>query len=553
MSPPRPLLAASLALALAAPAARAQGSGTLTAVFDPGARALTFLWKDGPAIDELRLIVPARLAERLHAVAFPAGWYLSREAGSLTLRGPATTPPARFRLELADGKPPRELAVEVRSDDRPVFYADDLPVGAAPRPTASLEGLLRLPPVVAPGETVLIQVLDPERTPPEGRWTFAGAPAVPFDPRVSTWDPARARRVELELAETAAAHPGRAELARLAAALAIEEPARRRARYLVRSLAAADLDPGAGIEEEEFTVEELPVEGEEGAAEGAEPIEAPPPLEAEIGMGAVPAAPERGPAAAYAVAVVDPEPFGLAGEAEVFTVARRDGGELLADVGPGEEGVRLYEVAAADLDSRAPRIVAVAPSAGGETGEPAGPFLAVAPAAASASLAFEVAVVEPLPPAPPPELLVTLLTAELPADLAPETPLLVTYTDPTGEVLVEAVADIRVGKARQAKGRPRLDGAGLSLAITGDALCVCGRFPGSLAWRGLTLDGTPVFPLAASGSALWLPLSAELEPGLHTVSGLPAAGFGRGEAVTFEVLAEPALSPASCSCLDGGS
>lgn len=545
MSRPGRFLAASLALALAAPAARAQGSGTLTAVFDPGARALTLLWKDGPAIDELRLIVPARLAERLHAEAFPSGWYLSREAGSLTLRGPATPPPARFRLELAEGKPPREVAVEVRSDDRPVFYADDLPVGAAPRPAASLEGLLRLPPAAAPGETVLVQVLDPERTPPEGRWTIAGADAVPFDPHVSTWDPARARRVELELAETAAAHPGRAELARLAAALAAEEPARRRARYLVRSLSAADLDLSAGIEEEEFTVEELSVEGEEAA----EPVEEPPPLEAEIGMGAVPAAPERGPAAAYAVAAADPEPFGLAGEAEVFTVARRDGEELLADVGPGEEGVRLYEVAAADSADLPPRIVAVAPSSGGETGEPAGPFLAVVPAAESASLAFEVAAVEPLPPPPPPELLATLLTVELPADLAPEMPL-ATYTDSTGELLVDAIQGIRVVKRE--KGRARLDGA----VATGDGICVCGRFPGPLAWRGLALDGTPVFPFAASGSALWLPFPAGLEPGLHTVSGLPAAGFGRGEEVSFEVLAEhpePANSLESCSCLEAGS
>ncbi|HVF61732.1 MAG TPA: hypothetical protein VNJ70_18145 [Thermoanaerobaculia bacterium] len=546
MSRPGRFLAASLALALAAPAAWAQGSGTLTAVFDPGARALIFLWKDGPAIDELRLIVPARLAERLHAAAFPSGWYLSREAGSLTLRGPATPPPARFRLELAEGKVPRELAVEVRGDDRPVFYADDLPVGAAPRPAASLDGLLRLPPAAAPGETILVQVLDPERTPPAGRWTIAGADAVPFDPRVSTWDPARARRVELELAETVAAHPGRTELARLAAALAAEEPARRRARYLVRALSAADLDLSAGIEEEEFTVEELPVEGEEAA----EPIEEPPSLEAEIGMGAEPAAPERGPAAAYAVAVADPEPFGLAGEAEVFTVSRRDGGELLADVGLGEEGVRLYEVAAADSADLPPRIVAVAPSSGGETGEPAGPFLAVVPAAESASLAFEVAAVEPLPPSPPAELLATLLTAELPADLAPEVPLLVTYTDSTGEVTVEATAGIQV--ARRGKGQPRLDGA----AATGDGVCVCGRFPGALAWRGLTLDGTPAFPLAASGQAAWLPLPPDLAPGRHTVAALPAAGFPRGEEVAFEVIAdlpadpEAAFPPESCSCLE---
>jgi hypothetical protein len=145
--------------------------------------------------------------------------------------------------------------------------------------------------------------------------------------------------------------------------------------------------------------------------------------------------------------------------------------------------------------------------------------------------------------------LATLLTVELPADLAPEMPL-ATYTDPTGELLVEAIQGIRVVKRE--KGRARLDGA----AATGDGICVCGRFPGPLAWRGLTLDGTPVFPLAASESVLWLPFPAGLEPGLHTVSGLPAAGFGRGEEVSFEVLAEhpePANSLESCSCLEAGS
>ena len=87
-------------------------------------------------------------------------------------------------------------------------------------------------------------------------------------------------------------------------------------------------------------------------------------------------------------------------------------------------------------------------------------------------------------------------------------PLLVTYTDPTGEVVVEATGGIQVG--RRGKGQPRLDGA----AATGDGVCVCGRFPGALAWRGLTLDGTPVFPLAASESAALAPLSGGARTGV---------------------------------------
>lgn len=46
-----------------------------------------------------------------------------------------------------------------------------------PPPAATLEGLLRLPAAVSAGEEILAQVLDPARTPPEGRWYVAGVPA----------------------------------------------------------------------------------------------------------------------------------------------------------------------------------------------------------------------------------------------------------------------------------------------------------------------------------------------------------------------------------------
>src|SRR5437764_351631 len=37
--------------------------------------------------------------------------------------------------------------------------------------------LLLLPPVVSPGETIEVQVLDAARTPPAGKWTIAGVEA----------------------------------------------------------------------------------------------------------------------------------------------------------------------------------------------------------------------------------------------------------------------------------------------------------------------------------------------------------------------------------------
>jgi len=41
-------------------------------------------------------------------------------------------------------------------------------------PATSLDGLLAMPPVLVPGETVVLRPLDPARTPPEGTWTFGG-------------------------------------------------------------------------------------------------------------------------------------------------------------------------------------------------------------------------------------------------------------------------------------------------------------------------------------------------------------------------------------------
>lgn len=516
--------------------------GELRATFDPASRALTLLWTEGPAIDELRLIVPPRLAGRLHAADFPEGWYVRREAGSLTLAGPEAAPPVRFRLDLAEGATPRTIAVEVRSDDHPVFAADDLPVTPAAPPASKLDGLLLLPPVASPGERVLFQVLDPARTPTAGTWRVAGVAAAPYDPQVSAFDPERARRVELEAAGPAGLPAPRSqELARLAAALAAEDAGRTR-RYAVRPLTAADLDAGAAIEEEEFAVEELPLEEEtiEGEGEGDDAAEteaeAPPEVEA-------PAVAEPEPlralehATAYAIVPVESGDFGLDGEpgAAVFAVARQDGAELLADVGPGEDGLRLYAVTEASAAGGAPERVFAVAAAGGDA--PADRFLAVVPARAGGRLAFDVAPVEKLPPPPPPELVASLFTVDLPADLPVGSALAVSYTDPSGEttVDVQAAAGVEIEPPGRRQGPPRLDEAA-AYALAGAPLCLCGRFPTPRSWRGLTLDGTPATPAAASGWAAWLPLPESLPPGRHTVAGLPALGFPAGREVRFEAV-----------------
>lgn len=543
-------VAAALALASAAVlGAEPPAPGELRATFDPGARALTLFWASGPPIDELRLVVPPRLAERLRAVDFPEGWFLRREAGSLTLAGPAAAPPVRFRLELAEGAAPRTVAVEVRSGGHPVLAADEVPVGAAPPPASSVAGLLRLPPVVAPGEPVLVQVLDPARTPPAGTWRLAGAAAAPWDPRVSAFDPDAAHRIEIAAGWTGGAPAPRGQdLARLAAALAEEDGRGRSARYTIRPLAAAELEAGAAIEEEEFTVEELPIEVEgeealEGQVEGEAAIVPEEVVAEEVAPPATAGEREarRGleHAIAYSVVAVAAEPFGLAEEpgAAVFAIAPRRGAELLADSGPDDEGLRLYAVTGPTRSAGAPeRVFAVAGA--GAPGEKAGRLLAVVPARTGGGApAFDVAPVEALPPPPAPEQLASLLTAVLPDDLAPGGALPVSYTDPTGETTVDAraAASVEIDPPGRRQGPPRLDAAGAH-ALAGAPLCVCGRFPSPRAWRGFTLDGQSITPAAASGWAAWLPLSPDLAPGRHTVAGATALGFAAGREISFEVV-----------------
>lgn len=49
-----------------------------------------------------------------------------------------------------------------------------------------LDGLLRLPPLITPGETIEIAPLNPAKTPPGGRWTVAGVEAKAIDPVADT-------------------------------------------------------------------------------------------------------------------------------------------------------------------------------------------------------------------------------------------------------------------------------------------------------------------------------------------------------------------------------
>jgi hypothetical protein len=70
--------------------------------------------------------------------------------------------------------------------DLPTRPAGFEPPGAAGENRAGrviehLDGLVRLPPLITPGETIEITPLNPAKTPPGGRWTVAGAEARPAE------------------------------------------------------------------------------------------------------------------------------------------------------------------------------------------------------------------------------------------------------------------------------------------------------------------------------------------------------------------------------------
>ncbi len=63
---------------------------------------------------------------------------------------------------------------------RPARPGFEPPREAAPgRILNRLDGLLRLPPLITPGEVIEIAPLNPAKTPPDGRWSVAGVEALP--------------------------------------------------------------------------------------------------------------------------------------------------------------------------------------------------------------------------------------------------------------------------------------------------------------------------------------------------------------------------------------
>lgn len=129
---------------------------------------------------------------------------------------------------------------------------------------------------------------------------------------------------------------------------------------------------------------------------------------------------------------------------------------------------------------------------------------------------------------------------ELPADLAPGTPISVTYTDPWGERLVEVAAapDVEVRPLPEPlPASPRLLGA-TPKAFGDKNFCVWGWFPSEEAAAGLALDGESLGgPLTYGRTVLWFSVPPGAAPGEHAVTGDPGAGYPADDAATLRVLA----------------
>ncbi len=117
-------------------------------------------------------------------------------------------------------------------------------------------------------------------------------------------------------------------------------------------------------------------------------------------------------------------------------------------------------------------------------------------------------------------------------------PVAVKYFDPTGLCTVDVANDPHcriVPAPKRTPEAPRLARCA-QRGVLGGGLCVGGWFPEN-ARNGLLIDGRPVgAPITASNQALFVPLALDLKPGVHQLSGDPAAGFPQQEPIEFEVI-----------------
>ena len=134
-------------------------------------------------VEEISLRLSNEAARNASAAMAPAHWTLRRRGAEIRLRGPQLSAfPARLRVDIGSAKLPSKSKVTLRAGNRKVFDRKLAAVALPPVQVArSLDGLLYLPLVVTPGEEIDLGVVDPERTPPGGKWMIAQTRAVDAD------------------------------------------------------------------------------------------------------------------------------------------------------------------------------------------------------------------------------------------------------------------------------------------------------------------------------------------------------------------------------------
>lgn len=133
----------------------------------------------GSSFDRVHLELPRETAQGAAAGFLPPSWKLERKRSSLEIAGPATAGPLYLRIDFVGAPPLPAIEVEVLAGRRTLFADKEAPVRQEPQLEVklSLDEIVRLPPLLTPGETIGFVPLNLAKTPAAGRWLLAGVEA----------------------------------------------------------------------------------------------------------------------------------------------------------------------------------------------------------------------------------------------------------------------------------------------------------------------------------------------------------------------------------------
>lgn len=519
------------------------------------------------AFDEILLEVPKDVAREATPVKLPPGFTLQKEGRTLRITGPQVAGPVRFRIHVGNAGLPEKVSLEVRRGGTKLLSKKNLSPAILPelQTLNSLQGVVQLPPEVSPGETLQFQVLDPEKASAGGTWTLAGTVAEP---------------------ETPGSEGGRGRVAFVLGGAIIGAEEQVWKNYNSAKSNTAGRTANAAEAAQDFSIEEAGPDRPartnynsaksntagrtaaeaERASGGFDAVYAVSPAE---GRGAVDLR-ELARAATVVAAFRGGDPAGgggAPGKAEEGVTVCNDSGDCFRFERLPMDEVCLKPVDVEDPPLNTDCLKPVVFSSPGGTGTTSGAG-GRGPGAPSGQRIVETTIVSfgggrgdvfsygteeegagsrpagkprysvrPLPrPSGDPSEAIFVVT--LPRDLAPGSPLSVSYRDLYGDVLVDVprVEGVEVVPARPADPKPRITTA-TRHSLAGQTACVCGNFPGPRAWNGLSLDGQAAgIPASASSRTVWVRLPDTLATGPHTVSGSPAAGFVESDRATTTVI-----------------